>query len=115
MLQAACALALAILCRGASNPVLALALLAAGCFGRGLTAPNLNHLAINGRHRDAGTASAAFGVIQLLGGAAASAAVAALLPHFAFFAVTGPMALLAGGASVLWLCMGRGKHLQAAA
>ena len=104
MLQAVSMLALALDCHdGRYSPGLILLFLAVGSFARGLAAPNLNHLAVCDRHRDAGLASAAFGVVQLLGGAASSAAVATLLPHFGMMATAGLMAALASAAALLWL------------
>lgn len=71
-------------------------------FTRGISAPNLQHLAIERRGEQAGTASAAVGVSQLLSGALASAAVAVFLPDLGLSAVAIPMALLAAAALVVW-------------
>ncbi len=71
-------------------------------FCRGVTAPNLQHLAIERRRDHAGTASAAIGVSQLLSGALTSAVVALLLPSFGQLAVAAPMAALTFTAAALW-------------
>ncbi len=71
-------------------------------FTRGVTAPNLQHLAIEQRPEQAGTASAAFGILQLGSGAVSSAAVAALLPYWGMEAVLALMAALATSAMVTW-------------
>jgi DHA1 family bicyclomycin/chloramphenicol resistance-like MFS transporter len=71
-------------------------------FTRGVIAPNLQHLAIDRQRERAGAASAAVGVSQLLSGALASAAVAALLPALGPSAVAIPMALLAIAALAAW-------------
>ena len=71
-------------------------------FSRGVTAPNLQHLAIERQRRQAGTASAAIGVSQLVSGALTSAAVAVLLPDFGQLAVAVPMAVLTFTAAALW-------------
>lgn len=71
-------------------------------FTRGIIAPNVQHLAMERHPQRAGTASAGIGTSQLLGGALASAAVAALLPHFGINAVATPMALLATMAAILF-------------
>jgi MFS transporter, DHA1 family, multidrug resistance protein len=71
-------------------------------FARGAIAPNLQHLAIERWRDQAGTASAALGVLQLLSGALASAVVAVLLPILGASAVALPMALLAGAALIIW-------------
>jgi MFS transporter, DHA1 family, multidrug resistance protein len=71
-------------------------------FSRGVTAPNLQHLAIERWREHAGTASAAIGVSQLVAGALTSAAVAVLLPNFGQLAVAAPMAALTLTAAALW-------------
>ncbi len=71
-------------------------------FSRGMTAPNLQHLAIERQRERAGTASAAIGVSQLVAGALTSAAVAFLLPNLRQLAVAAPMAALAVLAAALW-------------
>jgi len=71
-------------------------------FSRGFIAPNLQHLAIERWPEQAGGASAAVGVSQLLSGAAASAIVAALLPQFGAAAVAAPMTLFAVLALIVW-------------
>ena len=75
-------------------------------FCRGVTAPNLQHIAVERWRDQAGTASAAVGVSQLLVGASTSAVVAVLLPRFGQLAVTVPMALCAAAALVLWWKVG---------
>lgn len=76
-------------------------------FTRGTIAPNIQHLAIERRREQAGAASAAFGVSQLMAGAVASAAVAFLLPIYGTRAVAVPMALLAAAALIVWHWSGR--------
>jgi O-antigen/teichoic acid export membrane protein len=71
-------------------------------FTRGIIAPNLQHLAIERRQEQAGSASAAVGVSQLLSGALGSALVAALLPDLGMSAVAIAMALFAASALVVW-------------
>ena len=71
-------------------------------FARGIIAPNLQHLAIERWPEQAGVASAAVGVSQLLSGALTSAAVGVLLPDYGVSAVAVPMALLAVAALVVW-------------
>ncbi len=72
------------------------------CFSRGVIAPNLQHLAVEGRSQQAGVASAAIGISQLLSGALGSAAVTALRPDLSQLAVAGPMAILGVGAALVW-------------
>ena len=98
---AALALALAGLAGGRSGVIL-LPLLLLIMFARGMIAPNLQHLAIERQRQRAGAASAAVGVSQLLSGALASAAVAALLPRLGPSAVAVPMALSAVAALAVW-------------
>ncbi|MBC7799755.1 MAG: hypothetical protein H7Z10_03955 [Gemmatimonadaceae bacterium] len=81
-------------------PLLLLVLVTFLC--RGLTAPNLQHVAVERWRNQAGAAAAAVGVSQLLAGAATSAIVAALLPSMGRQAVLIPMAVCAGAAAVLW-------------
>jgi len=76
-------------------------------FARGTIAPNLQHLAIERRQEQAGAASAALGVSQLIAGAAASGVVAFLLPQYGARAIAVPMALFAAAALVVWLCTSR--------
>ncbi len=71
-------------------------------FSRGVTAPNLQHLAIERQPAHAGAASAAIGVSQLAAGALTSAAVAVLLPNLGQLAVAVPMAALAAIAAAVW-------------
>jgi hypothetical protein len=77
------------------------------CFSRGLVSPNLLHLTVGLRSHDAGLASALFGLLQLTGGALSSAAVAILLPIYGKMAVPAIMAVMAGGAAILWLRLSR--------
>lgn len=84
-------------------PAVLLPLLLLTCFMRGIIAPNLLHLTVGLRSRDAGMASAMVGVFQLAGGALSSAAVAALLPGHGATAVAGTMAILTTVAAVVWL------------
>jgi MFS transporter, DHA1 family, multidrug resistance protein len=100
---AAATLALALAClAGVTSGIILLPLLLITLFTRGTIAPNLQHLAIERRREQAGAASAAIGVSQLLSGALTSGAVAVLLPHIGTNAVAIPMALLAGAALVQW-------------
>jgi len=98
---AASALALAGLA-GLTSGLILLPLLLLTMFARGMVAPNLQHLAIERQADQAGAASAAVGVSQLLCGAIASAAVGLCLPDHGVSAVAVPMAALAVGALVLW-------------
>jgi DHA1 family bicyclomycin/chloramphenicol resistance-like MFS transporter len=84
-----------------SGAILLLPLLVA-LFTRGISAPNLQHLAIERRREQAGTASAAVGVSQLLSGALGSAVVAILLPDWGVSAVAVPMGLFAAAAALVW-------------
>jgi DHA1 family bicyclomycin/chloramphenicol resistance-like MFS transporter len=102
-IAAAAAVALATTClAGFTSGAILLPLLLVILFTRGIIAPNLQHLAIERRRQQAGTASAAVGVSQLVSGALTSVAVAFLLPDFGTTAVAVPMALLATAALVLW-------------
>ncbi len=87
---------------GLSSGWIAVPLLLAVLFTRGIIAPNLQHLAIERQRERAGAASAAVGVSQLLAGAMASAVVAVLLPDLGPGAVAIPMAFLAVGALLAW-------------
>jgi len=100
------ALAIAGLAGITSGAILLLPLLLA-LFTRGISAPNLQHLAIERWREQAGTASAAVGVSQLLSGALASAAVAVLLPDWGVSAVAVPMGLFAAAALVVWRWISR--------
>ncbi len=83
--------------------LLAIPLVMAMLFARGIIAPNLQHLAIE-RHRSrAGSASAAVGVSQLLSASLASALVAAILPSFGPPALAIPMAMLAAVSMLIGL------------
>lgn len=104
-LAAACVATLALAAvslSGLAWGVLLLALLVITLFTRGTIAPNLQHLAIERQRDQAGTASAALGVSQLLSGALTSAVVALLLPYYGSNAVAVPMALLAAAALAVW-------------
>jgi len=99
-----------LLVAGASDqPVLLLPGLIILFFCRGILAPNLQHLAIGKRTEDAGVASAILGVLQLLSGALASAAVAALSPDWKTSGVIVVAAGLGLAASILWFGIGRAK------
>lgn len=100
---AAATLLLATAClAGVCSGTILVPLLLVALFTRGVIAPNLQHLAIERRQEQAGAASAAVGVSQLLSGALASAAVAVFVPDFGASAVAIPMALLATSALALW-------------
>lgn len=71
-------------------------------FTRGTTVPNIQHLAIERRREQAGSATAALGVSQLTAGAMSGALVAFLLPTYGAQAVAIPMALLAVAALIVW-------------
>ncbi len=90
---------------GVTSGMILVPLLLVVLFTRGTIAPNLQHLAMERRQEQAGVASAAIGVSQLLSGALTSAVVAVLLPHFGASAVAIPMALLAAAALVIWYCI----------
>jgi DHA1 family bicyclomycin/chloramphenicol resistance-like MFS transporter len=104
-IAAGAALALAVTCiglAGVTARTVPVALLLVILFSRGVTAPSLQHLAIERQRERAGTASAAIGVSQLVAGALTSAAVAVLLPHLRYLAVAAPMAALTAIAAALW-------------
>lgn len=87
---------------GTGAGLIVIPLLLAILYSRGVSAPNLQHIAID-RHRErSGVASAAVGVSQLLSGALASALVAYLLQSFGPAALAMVMALFAGGALLTW-------------
>ena len=94
---------------GSDQPVLHLPGLIALFFCRGILAPNLQHLAIGTRTEDAGVASAIVGVLQLLSGALASAAVAALSPDWKTSGVIVVAAGLGLVASMLWFGLRSGQ------
>ena len=77
-------------------------LLMLSLFCRGLVAPTAQHLALDPLKHLAGTAAAAVGVVQIVSGAASSAAVALLLPGFGPLGMAGTMAGLAAAALALW-------------
>ncbi len=83
-------------------------------FARGITAPNLQHLAIERRRGQAGAASAVIGISQILAGALASAGVAVLLSRLGPAAVAIPMALLASAALLVWRGTTGGYEVRAA-
>lgn len=87
---------------GISAAAVMLPLLLVVLFCRGILSPSLQHVAIDRWSARAGSASALVGVSQLLGGALASVAVAALLPYLRLNAVLVPMAVLAAGAWLMW-------------
>ncbi len=76
-------------------------------FARGLTAPNVQHLALEPMRAQAGTAAAAIGVVQILAGTAASGAVALLLPLLGGMGMAVVMAVLATAALAGWTLAGR--------
>ena len=69
---------------------------------RGLTAPNIQHVALEPMLARAGTAAAALGVIQILSGVASSALIAVLFPLIGAPAMGLVMAVLAMLALGLW-------------
>ncbi|HET7884333.1 MAG TPA: Bcr/CflA family efflux MFS transporter [Acetobacteraceae bacterium] len=87
---------------GHTSGLILLPLLLLTMFTRGIIAPNLQHLAIERHVEQAGTASAAVGVSQLLSGALASAIVGVALPAYGVSAVAVPMAIVTIGALALW-------------
>ena len=100
---AALALTLACIClAGFTARTVIVPLLLVILFSRGVTAPSLQHLAIERQRERAGTASAAIGVSQLIAGALTSAAVAILLPNLKYLAVAAPMVALTAIAAALW-------------
>ena len=88
---------------GVISGALLIPLLLVVMFARGVIAPNLQHVAIERRRGQAGSASAVVGVLQLSTGAAASALVAALLPHMGASAIFVPMGVLTAAALLAWL------------
>ena len=78
-------------------------------FCRGIVVPNLQHLAVGARTEDAGVVSAVLGVLQLLSGAVASAAVAVLSPDWKISGVITVVAGLGLAASTLWFGLSRVK------
>jgi DHA1 family bicyclomycin/chloramphenicol resistance-like MFS transporter len=99
---ASLALAAVFLANRALSAPAALCLLCLIAFCRGIISPNLQHLAIERQRQRAGTASAAFGVSQLLGGAASSLVVAGLLSALGPFAVVGPIGFCSIAAAAMW-------------
>ena len=100
---AALGLTVACLClAGVTAQSVVVPLLLVILFSRGVTAPSLQHLAIERQRERAGTASAAIGVSQLVAGALTSAAVAVLLPGLKHLAVAAPMTALTAVAATLW-------------
>ncbi len=106
VIQAGSAIGLALFAAEHVTPgIVLMPLLLITCYARGIIAPNLLHLTVGLRQRDAGMASAFVGVLQLAGGALSSAAVAAFLPAYGIMAVAATMALLTGAAAMLWLAI----------
>lgn len=104
-IAAGAALALILTCMclaGVAAQTIVVPLLLVILFSRGVTAPSLQHLAIERQRERAGTASAAIGVSQLVAGALTSAAVAVLLPDLKHLAIAAPMAALTAIAAALW-------------
>jgi DHA1 family bicyclomycin/chloramphenicol resistance-like MFS transporter len=79
---------------------------------RGLISPSFQHIAIERQAEHAGAASAAYGVAQLIGGALASTAVAALLAEAGPFAMVLPMAVCSTGALLIWAWTTRAPSWQ---
>ena len=103
---AASAVALALASAAHMEPVwLMLALLVVTLFCRGLTVPNAQHLALEPMLTHAGTAAAAMGVMQILTGAAASAAVAFLLPVLGSGGMTYMIAAFALASLGAWILL----------
>jgi len=92
----------AVMLSGVTSGAIVIPLLLVTLFARGVSAPNLQHIAIDRQREHAGVASAAVGVSQLLAGALASAAVAFLLQSFGPGALAATMAVLTIGALVVW-------------
>ena len=92
------------------QPALLLPGLIALFFCRGILAPNLQHLAVEKRTEDAGTASATLGVLQLLLGALASVFVAALQPDWKLRGVVAITAGLGLAAAVAWFVLVRAGY-----
>lgn len=76
-------------------------------FCRGMIAPNLQHSAVERRREQAGVASAAIGVSQILMGALTSAGVAFLIPSLNRLAIAAPMSALTIGAAAVWWWLNR--------
>ncbi len=76
-------------------------------FCRGVIAPNIQHSAIERRRNQAGIASAAIGVSQILMGALTSAVVAFLIPRLNVLAVAAPMSALTTSAVAVWWWLNR--------
>jgi DHA1 family bicyclomycin/chloramphenicol resistance-like MFS transporter len=87
--------------------VVLLLLLLIALFCRGMIAPNLQHSAIERRRDQAGVASAAIGVSQILMGALTSAVVAFLIPNLKVLAVAAPMSALTASAVAVWWWLNR--------
>ena len=83
-----------------------LPLLVVTLFCRGLAVPNAQHLALEPMREQAGTAAAALGIMQILTGAASSAAVAFLLPYIGSGGMTHVMAVCAVASLALWATFG---------
>ena len=103
------------LAAGASEqPSLLLPGLVALFFCRGILTPNLQHLAVEKRTEDAGTASATLGILQLLSGALASVFVAALHPDWKTGGVIAITAGLGLTATLAWFLLVRAGCQQQA-
>ena len=96
------------------QPLLLLPGLVALFFCRGILAPNLQHLAVEKRTEDAGTASATLGILQLLSGALASVFVAALHPDWKTGGVITITAGLGLTATLAWFLLVRAGCQQQA-
>ena len=79
-----------------------LGLLAVHLFCRGLVGPTIQHLALEPMREQAGAATAAIGVTQILHGAVCSAAVVLLLSSFGAMSMTLVMAASSLAAFALW-------------
>ena len=82
-----------------------LPLLVITLFCRGLAVPNVQHMALEPMQANAGTAAAALGVMQILTGAVASAAVAFLLPVFGAGGMAYVMAAFALASLAVWVLL----------
>lgn len=103
---AAVALA-AVIAAGVTAVAVLLPLLVVTLFCRGLTVPNAQHLALEPMQAQAGTAAAALGILQILTGAAASAAVVFLLPVLGSGGMTYVMAACALASLAVWATVAR--------
>jgi DHA1 family bicyclomycin/chloramphenicol resistance-like MFS transporter len=90
---------------GAGSVAVIVPILMVHLFARGLTAPNIQHIALEPIQEKAGTAAATVGVIQILSGAVASGVVALLLPGFGASGVAVVIAGLSVAAVLGWTLM----------